>query len=251
MVVLLVLIAQVQLADSLYTNGYFEEARVEYLRAFFFYPELKKDAAVRARYAISMLNLDPSKGVSEFYGLVYEFPDIPDSIKVGIARQFIKSGSYYPAINMLEQTAEKELLGLAYLLDGQFSNARATFIESGHYEIAAQIEEYLTRPKKSERTAALLSLFLPGSGQIYSGDPWQGFGDFLFNLGSGYLFYNALKQQKYVDATLVFIFLINRFYLGSIHNARTAAITHNEKRRQEWLERLFEDKLLDLEQNAP
>lgn len=248
MIVLLVLISQVQLADSLYINGYFEEARVEYLRVFFFYPELRQDPALRARHVISMLKEHPAKGISELYSLVHEFPDLQDSIKVEIASQFVKSGNYYLAIDLLKETAERDMLGFAYLLDGQFSNARATFIEYGQYEIAAQIDQYLMSPKKSEGTATLLSLFLPGSGQIYSGNPWLGFRDFFFNLGSGYLFYNALRQQKYVDAVLVFFFLINRFYLGSLHNARKSAMEYNEKMHEEWLGSLLENNLSDLKQ---
>ena len=245
MIVFLVLIAQTQLADSLYAHGYFEEARIEYKRAFFFYPALKQDAAARSRYAISVLKTDPSQGTSQLYSLVEEFPDLPDSIKVEVAKQLISTERYYLAINLLEGTEERKLLGLCYLLDGQFFNARATFIESGSYDIATQIDDYLARPKKSERTAALFSLILPGTGQIYSGNIWQGIRDFLFNVGSGYLFYNALKQQKYVDAVLIFIFLINRFYLGSVGNAQRSAAEYNEKNHEEWLETLIDTRFPD------
>jgi hypothetical protein len=234
MILLLILISQLQLADSLYAHGYFEEARVEYLRAFFFYPELRQDPEARMRYAFSLLNIDASKGIAELQALIDECPELPDSIQVQIARESIRRGWYYLAINLLEDTERKRLLGLAYLMDGQFTNAIAAFAENGDHETASLIQEHLQHPEKSERTALLLSLIMPGAGEMYAGNYWLGFKDFLLNLGSGCLFYNALRQQKYVDAVLVFTFLLNRFYQGSLSNAQKAVIEHNEKKRQEW-----------------
>jgi hypothetical protein len=245
MIVILTLISQLALADSLYAHGYFEEARTEYLRAFFFYPELRQRADARLHYALSLLEKDSAEGMTELYVLVDEFPELPDSMLVEIARQFIRGGRYYLAIDLLGKTGEKKLLGLAYLLDGQLSNAQATFVADGEGEIADQIEQYVESPEKSERTATLLSLFLPGAGEIYSGNPSLGFRDFLFNFGSGYLLYNAFKQQKYVDATLVFLFLTNRFYLGSIYNAQKSANEYNEEKRRKWLAHLAATQFAD------
>jgi len=246
MIILIALISQLQLADSLYAHGYFEEARVEYLRVFFYYPEFNKNAEVRLRYAISLLNHNQSEGIAELHTLINEFPVLPRSVRVEIAKRFIQSGRFYLAINMLEDTDERKLLGLAYLLDGQFSNALATFIENGDHEIASIIEKHMQHPEKSENTAALLSLFMPGSGEVYADNPGLGARDFLLNLGSGYLIYNALKQHKYVDAMLVFVFLLNRFYLGSIHNAQKSALEYNEEKRREWLAHVIDTYFTDL-----
>jgi len=246
MIILLVLISQLPLADSLYAHGYFEEARVEYLRTFFFYPELLQNAEVRLRYAISVFNNDQSEGIAELHTLIHEFQELPSSILVEIAKQFMKTQRYYLAIDLLSATEEKKLLGLAYLLDGQFSYALANFIESGDHEIASLIEKQLQHPSKSERTAVLLSLFMPGAGNLYAGNPGLGFRDFFLNLGSGYLFYNALRQHKYVDATLVFMFLLNRFYLGSLNNALESAFRYNEEKRRQWLEHIIDTHFPDL-----
>ena len=232
---LLTLFSQLSLADSLYAHGCHDAARIEYLRCFFFYPELKQELNPRLKYAISLFASDKISGIEELYGVVNDFPEIPDSIRAEIAMKYMEAGRYYLAINLLEDEGEKDLLGIAYLHDNQFINARNTFLQNGDYETAAKIEEYLQQPIKSEKTALLLSLVLPGSGQIYAGNFRQGLMDFLVNLGSGYLFYNALKQQKYVDASLIFFFLLNRFYLGSLSNAQKSAIEHNEKQRIEWL----------------
>lgn len=236
MLIILALCSQFTLADSLYARGYYEEARIEYSRVFFSYPRSRENIEARMRHAISLLKKDEARGISEIMKLVNEFPELPDETRREIAEQYIDAGIYYPAIDILRGTGEKELLGTAYLLDGQYAHARSVFQEQGNTEVVVLIDDYLQHPEKSERTAALLSLFLPGAGEVYAGNHLQGSRDFLMNLGSGYLLYNALRQQKYVDAMLVFVFLLNRFYLGSIYNAQKSVIEHNDKKRRELLD---------------
>jgi hypothetical protein len=234
--ILLALCSQFTLADSLYARGYYEEARIEYSRVFFSNPESRQDIEARMHYAISLLYMDQASGINEITKLVNESPKLPAGVRRKIAEQYLEAKRYYLAIDLLHDTDEKDLLGMAYLLDGQYARARTIFSEIGNREIITLIDDYMANPEKSEKTAALLSLFLPGAGEVYAGNPFQALRDFLVNLGSGYLAYNALRQQKYVDATLVFVFLFNRFYLGSIYNAQKAAIAHNEKKRREWLD---------------
>lgn len=239
MLIVIALFCQLTLADSLYAHGYYETARIEYLRTFFFHPELGQELGPRLRYAISLFNTDDAKGIEELTNIVDEYPDMTDSIRIEIAQQYIQTNRYYLAIRLLNDTREKKLLGLAYLLDDQILNARNTFTETGDYEIAAQIDEFIKGPKKSGKTAILLSLILPGAGQVYAGDYRRGFMDFSMNLGSAYLLYNAIRQHKYVDASLVFFFLLNRFYLGSLHNAKQSALECNERQHQEWLKTML------------
>jgi hypothetical protein len=240
MIVLVVFCGQLTLADSLYAHGYLEAARVEYLRGFFFYPELRMEIEPRLNYAISLLAMDEPEGIAELNGIVNDFPELQTDIIEKIAAQYIRVGRYYLAINLLSNTDNRKMLGLAYLLDDQLLQARNTFLQNEDYAIAADIDSYIRTPVKSEKTALLLSLFLPGSGQVYASDIRQGFMDFLINVGSGYLFYNAFKQQKYVDASLVFFFLINRFYLGSLHNAQQAAHEYNMKQQQKWQQTIID-----------
>jgi hypothetical protein len=241
MFVLLVLFSQLTLADSLYSHGYYEEARIEYLRGFLFHPELKQKIEPRLRYAISLTKHDEAKGIEELNSVVNDFPDLAIEVRTEIARQYIQVNRNYLAITLLNDTEETELLGLAYLLDDQILSARNTFVKSGDYELAGKIDDHIRSQKKSEKTAVLLSLILPGAGQSYAGNPGQGFMDFTLNLGSAYLLYNALRQHKYVDACLVFFFLLNRFYLGSLHNAQQSAISHNQKLHQAWLNTILKD----------
>jgi hypothetical protein len=152
----------------------------------------------------------------------------------------MRAGRYYLAIDLLSNGGDGKILGLAYLLDDQLLQARNTLIRNENHAIAADIDAFMRRPVKDEKTALMLSLFVPGSGQVYASNMRQGLMDFIINMGSGYLFYNAVKQQKFVDASLVFFFLINRFYLGSLHNAQKSAREYNEKQRREWLKTVID-----------
>lgn len=234
MVLLLALCGQLALADSLFAHGHYEAARIEYERAFFFHPELRQEVEPRLNHAVARLAVDETAGVAALSAVINDIPALPAAATREIARQYLRCGRYYLAIGLLRDTDEWRLLGLAYLLDGQPMRARDVFLENGARDMAAGIDDFLRRPGRSETTALLLSLILPGAGQAYAGEVRAGLAALAINLGSGYLLGNALRQQKYVDAGLVFFFLINRFYLGALGNAQQAAREYNTRQWQTW-----------------
>ena len=249
MFITILFLSQFTLADSLYFNNYYDLAQIEYTREFFFYPGLKLNQEKRLRFALSLMKNDPSKGLEEFNNIINEFTDLKPEIKTEMARCYVNFGNYYQASELFSQAGENKLLGFTYLLDNRFTRARNLFITTGDNEIAKEINGYINMPKKSRKTAFLLSLICPGAGQIYAGNTKQGIQDFLLNLGSGYLFYNALKKKNYIDAILVFNFLFQRFYLGSIYNAQKSADNANIRTGQIWLKKMkgkyFKDTNID------
>lgn len=235
----LLLFSQFSLADSLYENGYYELAHIEYERIFFSNPKLKMNPDKRLNNTDALLQFNNAQGIEALQLMKPDFPELEPELNIKMARGFIKRGDYYQARALLKQTEEKKLLGLTYLLDDHPLLAHDVFLNSGDHEIAQEIQLYIRKPKKSPETAVLLSIICPGAGEIYAGNTRLGIMDFLLNLGSGYLMYNALRQKKYVDATLVFTFLFQRFYRGSIYNAQRSALAENEKQRQTWLEHIY------------
>lgn len=230
----LVFCAQLALADSLFAHGHYDAARIEYERGFFFHPELKQEVGPRLNHAVARLAVDEAAGIAALSRLIDDFPALPAAAMREIARQYLRRGRYYLAIGLLRDTDEWPLLGLACLLDGQLNRARDVFQDNGAAEMAAGIDDFLRQPKRSERTALLLSLFLPGAGQIYAANFRAGLMDLSVNAAAGYFLANALKQQKYVDAGLVFFFLVNRFYLGALNNAQQAAREYNARQWRAW-----------------
>lgn len=236
--IVVLIVCQLSFADSLYAQRYYELAAVEYEREFFFSPELLNDQVKRLNYAVSLLKSNEFKGIEELNTIIDEFPAADPKVKITMAKYYIQMENYYQATQLLSETEEKRLLGFTYLRDNRFSTARNFFIEHGDYEFAHDIDAYINRPKKSIRTAVLLSLMCPGAGEVYASNVKGGVRSFLLNLGSGFLLYNAIRQKKYVDAILIFNFLFQRFYLGSVFNAQKSALEWNKQNKEEWFNEL-------------
>ena len=249
MLIPLLFFSQFSLADSLFAKNHYDLAQIEYKREFFFYPELKTNQEKRLNFGISLIKSDDLKGLREFNNIINDFPDLEPEVKIKMAKCYLDLGDYYQACDLLNQTDEKKLLGFTYLLDDKLFSARDLFITTGDYEISNEINAYISQPQKSMKTATLLSLVCPGAGDVYAGNIKLGIMDFLLNFGSGYLMYNTIKQKKYVDAILVFNFLFQRFYLGSIHNAQKSVEQRNREHRQKWLKQMQNKYFQDIDIN--
>ncbi len=235
---ILFIFVQLALADSLFNNGFYHLARIEYERAIYFYPELGREWQTRLNLANATIEVDELKGVDAFDKLINDFPEYADEARMNLARHYLKTDRYYIASSILAQARDKRTLGFSYLFDGDPRRAMECFARSGDEQLVREIKAYLRTPEKSARTAALLSSIIPGSGELYAGNPKQAVIDFLVNLGSCLLLYNALHQEKFVDAGLIFTFLFQRFYSGSIYQATKSARNWNEDRCKRWLERI-------------
>jgi hypothetical protein len=235
------------LADSLYEYGHFDLARIEYMREFFFYPEMKNYQHKRLRYAISVCQVDSHEGIRELRLMANDFDMLDPDIRVSMAKQYIILEDYPAARELLDATDEKSLIGYTLILDNRLTNAKALFIAMGKNDIAHDIITFQHVPRKSPRTAAVLSAICPGSGEVYAGNVKQGIKGFLLAAGSGFLIYNAVKKEKYIDALLIFNFLFQRFYMGSIYNAQRSANEVNLKFREKWLARMKHTHFSDLD----
>jgi len=233
---LIFFVGQFELADSLYARGYYDLARVEYERVFFYYPDSFPDrVGVRLNLAVARLKTDESSGRETLDSLSRSDPELIPQIQSILARFYLETNNFLAADEFAAAAGDLRLQGLAQLKDGRLIESRAVFIESREDKLAAAVNEYLARPRKSAVTAAVLSFLCPGAGEIYGGNFRLGVMDLLLNAGSGFLLYNALRQRQYVDAGLVISFLINRFYFGSIHNAQKTAEDYNERKFKRWL----------------
>lgn len=231
----LIFFSQFVLAESLLAQGYYDLASVEYQRLFVFDRSTYDNFPVRLNYTIAVLKQDFFRGYEEIEKLFNDFPKIDTESKVILGRELYKMGHYDIALNILNSTPEKRLVAFSYLFNGQYFNALKEF--HGLDEILVQeIKDFINRPKKSATRAMLFSAILPGTGEIYAGNVKQGVQDFLLTFLSGFLLYNSIKNKKYVDAGIIFSFVFNRFYFGSISNAGHIAQMTNEKLEVQWLD---------------
>jgi tetratricopeptide (TPR) repeat protein len=91
--------------------------------------------------------------------------------------------------------------------------------------------------RRSEGKAALLSTFLPGSGQVYAGRVGNGCLSFVLNGLAAYALTRSLATRRWWDATFVFA-LGSRFYFGGRRNAARFAADWNTRQRAALVERL-------------
>lgn len=246
--ILLMIFTQFELADSLYAHGYYDLARVEYERGFFNYPDsFPGRAGSRMNLAVARLHTDEYGGRETLDSLSRSNPELIPQIRSILAQFYLETGNFLAADEFALAAGDLRRQGLVRLKDHRLAEARVVFNEAGELKLAAAINDYLARPRKSPVQAAVFSFLCPGSGEIYGGNIRLGVTDFLLNAGSGFLLYNALRQKQYVDAGLVISFLVNRFYFGSIRNAQRTADEYNEKKYRRWLEGIEREYFSDLQ----
>ncbi|MBN2621252.1 hypothetical protein JXB22_09210 [candidate division WOR-3 bacterium] len=244
---LILIVAQLSLADSLFAHGMYKEARVEYLREFFFYPEHRENENMRLSFAIASLHVDTLKGFRELKEMMRDIPDMSSGSRTRIARCYIDLGYTDLARTVLRDTDSTRLYGYTYMKEQNMIAARDYFFKLNDRLIVQDIDRFMDTPGKSLRTAMLLSFICPGTGEMYAGNVPLGIKNLLLNAGSIYLMYNALRQKKYIDAVLVFNFLFHRFYVGSLYNAQKTAQETNERAFDGWFDDMQNTYFQDIE----
>lgn len=101
--------------------------------------------------------------------------------------------------------------------------------------LADLAEEMSARPRvRNPETAARLSTFFPGTGQVYAGDVMGGIMSMGLVSASGVLLYSAVADKDIFGGILTFSVLFYRFYLGSRQGARREAIERNDARSERY-----------------
>ncbi|MFQ5904990.1 MAG: tol-pal system YbgF family protein [bacterium] len=175
-------------------------------------------------------------------GARFRAPDpLTDSCIVSLAKSYIELGSYRAAREMLDSLGSRNvptrvtLVGWSYLMEGDFRNARTSFLSVSNSSSASCLAELSAEgeriPMKSARVAGAMSALIPGSGQVYAGACKQGFISFLLHGVMGYLLYKSVKAERYFEAAVTLYTGLSRFYVGNIMAASRLAREKNERER--------------------
>ena len=89
-------------------------------------------------------------------------------------------------------------------------------------------------PKRSPKLAVRLSTFLPGAGQIYSGELLNGVTAAVINGILIYLIARSLKERAYLNTMGLIAFEL-RFYQGNLYTAKIDARSYNRKIVEKYL----------------
>lgn len=236
------LLKQLEFADSLFFNKNYFDAIKEYKRLIFFdtgksfayysYNQIAKcykyGRKFEDSYNFFSLALTEAKSLREIF-----------DCKLNICRLNIIEKKTKNAHRILDQLEKDFFLSefeneikfwraWTFYFEMDFEKANEIFNQLNKKELA-NLSEKLLDESHSTQKAKILSMILPGVGQFYTGNYLNGLGSFLWNLLSGYLTINALKNERIFDGVVISNFLWLRFYKGNIENAEKFAIDENEK----------------------
>ena len=110
-------------------------------------------------------------------------------------------------------------IGWLRLQKGDIASAAKSYELAGRPEVASTIGATKEGPRRSPTTAAVLSSFIPGSGEIYAGHTVTGLLGFAITAGSLAGAVWAAKADDWVSASIIVSTLFWRFYNGSRSNA--------------------------------
>jgi len=254
--------AESAFADSLFQEGDYLNAAHEYKRLLFLHPNTPQSDFIAFRVAAAYQNAGKLKNAMRAYQrLIDTYPEsnLVARCQNNIAQCHILLGDNEQGISSLKQFltehAESALaprahftIGAVHIDKREWTEARQvwndvslTYPESPFAEVsnrlAQKVKDAKNLPRRSPTIAAALSVFLPGSGQVYTGRTVDGLYAFVsVAVLGGASFYYA-DRGRYEVAIPIGI-LGAFFYGNSIYQGIQTARTFNGQH-----EKLFRNKL--------
>ena len=132
------------------------------------------------------------------------------------------------------------LQGVAYLYQFRWEEARAALKNyTDDAALDTHFEAALKAPRKSAKLAKILSIILPGAGQVYTGNWQDGLNAFVLNGALGFATVDAALDGYYMDATLWATALFLRYYQGNYYRAGKAAEAFNARQSRRAAENIL------------
>ena len=254
--------AESAFADSLFQEGDYLNAAHEYKRLLFLHPDTPQSDFIAFRVAASYQNAGKLKNAIRAYQLLidtYPKSSLAARCKNNIAQCHILLGNSKQGLSslkrFLEEHTESDLaprahftIGIVHIDKREWTQARQvwndvslTYPASPFAEVsnrlAQQVKDAQNLPRRSPTIAGALSVFIPGSGQVYTGRTVDGLYAFVsVAVLGGASFYYADRGRYEVAVPIGILgafFYGNSIYQG-IQTARTFNLRH---------ERLFRNKL--------
>ncbi len=248
----------IKFANSQFESGNYNLALKEYQRALFF-NDGSNLQFIYEQIGSSFFFKKDLKKAAYYYELSYKTTD-SDSIKTEIL--FKKT-----ACLMLDKNfklATFELLNLPDSLDpqsadrknfyfavcywgmGDFEKSKNSFMEIlpdnqvlAREEITLLFSKKRNLYKPNPKTAQILSIFIPGSGQIYSGDFKNGLNSLVLTGGIIVLGVYMTRYYSLFDAVLTVFPWFIRYYQGGYQGAKKIAQNNRSNRRNETYQKIL------------
>ena len=266
-------------AQSLFREGDYLNAVHEYQRYLFLYPGTAQADFVQLHIAAAYQNMGKLDAAIEAYqSLIQNYPQSPfiERARSNIAQCQLLGGDQATSITSLRQFLsdypESELSPRAQFIIAtiymdkkdwtaaarEWQQVRTKYSQSPFAEMSDQLirmaRQAESLPRRSPSTASLLSTFLPGLGQIYSGHYSEGVYSLLVvgATAAGTAYY--INQDRYEVAIPVGIiglfFYISNIY-DSLRYAKAFNLQHEDQLRDRFRKRISESDLFSASNPPP
>lgn len=244
-------------ADLQYAAGHYNMAAKEYQRALFFGPS-ESVGLLTIKTGDCFFNQGDFSEAEKYYTFASNIIT-EDSLRFEALSKksvcLIRQRSYQQAILDLftaeagfSADAERQkafLLGTCFYGSGEFSEA-ASYFHQALTESRSAYKDSITLLLQSKKlmrpdpnTAYWLSIFIPGSGQIYSGDVKSGINSAVLYAGFMALLLNMTYTSGWADAIFTVAPWWQRYYTGGYTNAKKIAYAKREANRAEIYRKIF------------
>ncbi|MFO7445517.1 MAG: hypothetical protein R6W90_04085 [Ignavibacteriaceae bacterium] len=232
---------QHEFAVKLYGQENYFDAVTELKRLLFF------DDNNEYRFSAHLLMGKAYKAGARLNDAVYHFTQA--EINSGTDEEFYESRIELVKVNILRRTTAQALKlldnleenqkfkekideinywrGWAYIFSDDFNNASEVFGRIDNEHELRLLSLNTTDEKYSESFAKIFSVFIPGAGQIYTGNYLNGIVSLAWNVFAGYLTINSFVEDRIFDGIIIGNLLWLRFYLGNVQNAEEFAREKN------------------------
>ncbi|MBI4723184.1 MAG: hypothetical protein HY769_09380 [Candidatus Stahlbacteria bacterium] len=216
---------QAEFADKLFNEGRYSEATIEYERLNFFTP------TPYFKYQIGMCywkmgNLESAAIIFKDLDSLYQLTNV-----------YVALGEYSLARFAVED-ADKNLAGWIYMIEGRWAEAEQGFEKEELKKVAQEAKQL---QYKSENMATILSVCLPGMGELYSKKWLNGSLTFMLTALAGVYAVKSFSTQDYVSGILISNFFLFRFYQGGIENAKRSAVEYNKSIKEQYLKKVMKE----------
>ena len=247
------------LGENLYAMGNFKEAEPVLKRVAFFDQETLYADKLYLMLANSLYANGKYAEANYYYDLAYFLSSTEDQIGIILQKTscFLLLQNYSYArlelFNLPENiNPEQEKLRLFYTAMLEFGEknyelSKENFLDvtSDSLGVVLLFEKVNKVEKLNPKTAKILSIILPGLGQMYAGDWKSGLNSFILTGGLFYLGINNGIKNSFLDAAISVLPWFQRYYTGGFKKAELIAIAKKQERRR----KVFEDLLATVNLN--
>ena len=232
----------------------YENALGAYQRALFFDKKLGDN--IYYNLAECHFKLNHFEQASKYYDLAY-YAALNDSLKFdalfhktncllllhNYKNALIELLSLDDSLPQYWQSKKYFYFGIAYFGLEDFDNAE-NYFEKTDPSQKSDIENIFVQNKKvskiNPKTARILSIILPGLGQLYCGDVRNGINSFILTSGFFALAIYTMFTYSIVEAFVSVLPWLQRYYLGGFQSAATIAQRKKEEKRAEIYQQLMD-----------